>query len=63
MDEEMGNREAQGGRTGNEGVKEEVGLGDAGSWKDGAIVGGEGRFWDGELEEDEGDEEIGGRRR
>lgn len=32
----VGNGEAQGGRIGN--VEEEVGLGDVGSWRDGAMV-------------------------
>ena len=64
MDEDMvGNGEAQ-GRIGNVGVEvEEAGLGNVGSWRDGAMMRGEGGFWDGEVEEDEGDEEIGGGRR
>lgn len=40
---------------------EEVGLGDVGSWRNGAMVGGKGGFWDGE--EDEGHKEIGRGRR
>lgn len=43
----VGNGEAQ-GRIGNVGVEvEEAGLGDVGSWRDGAMMRGEGGFWDG----------------
>lgn len=62
MDEEMvGNGGTQGG-IGNVGVEEE-GLDDVGRWRDGAVVGGEGGCWDGGMEEDEGNLEIGRCRR